>query len=285
MLQTKRCDGETVPRQAILYLSHIHNKKLWRAYKKLESECTTFADVHFVLNLSSDSVLPDIKNVFPITPAQRAALGHPHRATSKGGDKAVLAFRQNNLEYDYYWIVEYDVAFSGNWSGLFNAFADNTSDMLCSNVHRHETNPNWAWWESLEWPDNSKPELIRGFFVFARLSARALDAIILAGQKGFGGHYELMWPTVLHHLGFSIEDIGGDGQFVRPANVNRWYTSTLTSEILSPGTLVYRPTHFRPGRKPNKLWHPVKYNLVEYVRGTRTYTRISSRVTRVLSSF
>lgn len=281
MTLTNRCGGKTVPRHAIVYLSHIHNKKLWRAYTKLQSECAAFADVHFALNLSSDIVIPDTKNVVPITPSHRAALGHLHRANSKGGDKAFLAFRQNIPEYDYYWMVEYDVAFSGDWSKLFNAFADNTSDLLCTNIHRRETNPKWAWWNSLEWPDNSKPELIRGFFAIARLSAKALDAIIVAGQKGFDGHYEIMWPTVLHHSGFSIEDIGGDGPFVRPANVNRWYTSTPTSEILSPGTLVYRPAHFRPGRTPDKLWHPVKHSFVEYVKGTRTYSRISSRITRV----
>jgi hypothetical protein len=173
------------------------------------------------------------------------------------------------------------VKFTGNWSELFNAFADNTSDILCSNVHRQETNPTWAWWNSLEWPNDLKPDRIRGFFPFARLSAQALDAIIVAGQNGINGHFEVMWPTVVHHYGLVIEDIGGDGPFVRPNNTNRWYTSTLKNELLSPGTFVYRPTHLRPGRQPNKLWHPVKHNLVEYVRGTKTYIRIAKRVPRI----
>src|ERR1700689_1608527 len=100
--------GETVPRHAIVYLSHIHNKKLGRAYTKLESEWAAFADVYFVLNFSSESVPLDAKNVFPITPAHQAALGHHHRANSKvgdkGGDKAFLGFRQNSPEYDYCWM-------------------------------------------------------------------------------------------------------------------------------------------------------------------------------------
>jgi len=267
-----------VSKQAILYISHFTNRKQWRAYTKLKSECANIADAYFVLNLSSESVPTDSRNVFPITPAQRAALGHPPLVASKGGDQAVLAFRRINSEYDYYWIVEYDVAFSGNWSELFNAFADSTSDLLCSNLHRRETNPGWHWWNSLEWPNDLKPERIRGFLPFARLSAQALDAILLAYQNGINGHYELTWPTVLHHYGFVIEDIGGDGPFVRPNNINRWYTSTPTNEHLSPGTLVFRPTRLRPGRKSNKLWHPVKYNLLDYVRGKKTYTRIATYV-------
>jgi hypothetical protein len=272
---------KSVPRQAILYLSHVVNRTLWRAYKRLERECGSFADVYFVLNLSSDSVPPDVKGTFPIRPAQRAALGHPSRSgivgwwmdtapshtrnIQSGIDQALLAFRQIKPEYDYYWIVEYDVEFSGRWSELFNAFADNTSDLLCSSVHRHETNPTWCWWKSLKWPHNAKPELIRGFFPFARLSAQAIDAIIAAGQNGIDGIYEVVWPTVLHHRDLVIEDIGGDGQFVRPGNTNRWYTSTLTDQDLSPGTFVARPIRARPGRKPNKLWHPVKPRFVRYV--------------------
>jgi len=40
-----------------------------------------------------------------------------------------------------------------------------------------------------------KPELIRGFFPFARLSARAIDAVIAAGRNGIDGFYEVVWPT------------------------------------------------------------------------------------------
>jgi hypothetical protein len=115
------------------------------------------------------------------------------------------------------------------------------------------------------WPHDPKPKLIRGFFPFARLSAQAIDTLIAAGRNGIDGFYEVVWPTVLHHHGLVIEDIGGDGPFVRSADVNRWYTSTITSETLSPGTFVARPIRFRPGRKPNKLWHPVKRRFVSHV--------------------
>ena len=175
-----------MPKQAILYLSHVVNKTQWRSYKHLECECSHLADVYYVLNLNSESVPPDLKDTFPVTPAKRAALGHPSRAGNVGWwmdtspnhtrdiqsaiDRALLVFRQAKPDYDYNWIVEYDVEFSGRWSELFDAFADNTSDLLCSNLHRYETNPTWDWWRSIQWPDNAKPELVRGFFPFARLS-------------------------------------------------------------------------------------------------------------------
>jgi hypothetical protein len=272
-----------VPNQAILYLSHVVNKTLWRSYKRLRSDCANFADVYFLLNLSSESIPANAnaKGAFPVTPAQRAKLGHPSRAgkvgwwmdaspshtqiVQSGFDQALLVFRQMKPEYDFYWLVEFDVEFSGNWSELIKSFADNKSDLLCSSIHRQETNPHWGWWQSLLWPHGPKPELIRGFFPFARLSARALDTIIEAGQAGVDGFQEVLWPTVLHNHGMIIEDIGGDGPFVRPGNINRWYTSTPANDTLSPGTLVARPIRMRPGRNPNKLWHPVKRRFIRHV--------------------
>jgi hypothetical protein len=270
-----------MPKQAILYLSHVVNRTLRRAYGHLKRECAGVADVYFVLNLNDENVPPGAKGTFPITPAHRAALGLPSRTGIVGRnwwndhDRALLAFRQLKPEYDYYWIMEYDVEFSGRWSELFNAFADNTSDLLCTSMHRPETNPNWGWWKSLVWPREPKPQPIRGFFPFARLSAQAIDTIIESGRNGVDGFYEVVWPTVIHDRGLVIEDIGGDGPFVRPANVNRWYTSTLTNDTLSPGTFVWKPVSFRHGQKPNTLWHPVKPQFIGYAL-SRLKLRISS---------
>jgi hypothetical protein len=272
-----------MPGHAVLYLCHTVNATLYRGYEDLRKECSTLADCYYVLNLSSDSVPPNAKGVYPITPAHRDALGHPSRQGNvgwwvecgpshardiqSGFDQALLAFRQLKPEYDYYWIVEYDVEFSGPWSKFFESFVANTSDLLCTNLHRRKTNPAWAWWKSLIWPHESKPEPIRGFFPIARLSGRAIDALIAAGRGGVDGFYEVVWPTVISHRGFVIEDIGGDGEFVRPGNINRWYTSSLESHNLSPGTFVFRPIRFRPGRSPDKLWHPIKRRFVRHILG------------------
>jgi hypothetical protein len=282
--------GRDVSRQAILYLSHDVNNAVWRTYERLKKECSIFADTYFILNLSSDSIPPDAEGTVPITPTQRAELGHPSRAgavgwwmdtslshklvVQSGIDQAILTFRKIKPGYDYYWLVEFDVEFSGCWTTVFNAFSDNTSDLLCTNMHRYETNPTWGWWKCLVWPNEPKPEVIRGFLPFARLSAKAMDTIIAAGQSGIDGFYEIMWPTVLRRHGLVIEDIGGDGPFVRSNNVNRWYTSTLTNDTLSPGTFVARPIRFRPGRMANKLWHPIKRRFIRHVV-SRLILRIS----------
>jgi hypothetical protein len=270
----------------------VVNKTLWRSFERLDRECEDFADVYFLLNLNTDTVPPVEERVFPVTPAMRTALGHPSRAGSvgwwmdtapsytriiqSGVDQAILAFRQNRPEYDYYWIMENDVEFSGHLSELFGAFSANTSDLLCTSMHLRETNPTWDWWRSLMWKGDRQPDPVRAMFPFARFSARAMDALIEAGKAGIDGYYEVMWPTVLHERGLAIEDIGGNGPFVRPGNVNRWYTNTLENQNLSPGSFVARPIRFSRGFKRNTLWHPVKRPFMGYV--------LSRLMARVLST-
>lgn len=281
-----------MPRQAILYLSHIVNKTQWRAFKRLKRETSGLADAYYVLNLSSEQVDESKKGTYSILPSQRRLLGHPSRAADigwwmetapshtgvirSGIDLAPLVFRRQRPEYEYYWIMEYDVDFSGRWSFLFNALSDSKADLLCTNLHGVEINPAWDWWKSMVWPGTHKPRLLRGMFPFARFSARSMDAIIDAGQNGVDGYYEVMWPTVVLDHGFTLEDIGGDGPFVRPNNVNRWYTSTLTSQTLSPGTFVARPIRMGRGWRRNTLWHPIKRPFIPYVL-SRLMMRISPK--------
>jgi hypothetical protein len=55
-----------------------------------------------------------------------------------------------------------------------------------------------------------------------------------------------------------LEDIGGNGEFVRPENVNRFYTNTPLDEDHAPGSMVFRPARSWTGARRNMLWHPVK---------------------------
>jgi hypothetical protein len=65
-------------------------------------------------------------------------------------------------------------------------------------------------------------------------------------------------PTLLSRAGFELEDIGGNGSFTKPGNINRFYQNTPISDSYAPGTFVFRPVRNAPGSKSNTLWHPVK---------------------------
>jgi hypothetical protein len=265
-----------MPRDAIIFLTHRIDRHIRRSYLRLRREAG-IGDVHLAFNAGGRGIPRAITALRPvaITPADHARLGHSARPVNgcfgaKGDpDRAILAFHRKFPHYAYYWIVEYDVDFTGHWSDFFHSFDHNEADLLCTNLHRRHVNPDWDWWDILVTPKSSTiridGERLRGFFPIARLSSRMLRRIDEVGLAGWDGMYELIWPTVALQSSFVIEDFGGAGEFVRPGNENRWYTSNPSSRSLAPGSFVFRPSRLAPGRDPNRLWHLVKRGFVRQI--------------------
>lgn len=171
----------------------------------------------------------------------------------------LLHLARTGRGYERYWLVEYDVAYSGDWGAFFGHFRSNESDLLGTTFQPHRVLPEFHWWDALESPDPvPREELYRGFFPVMRITHRGLDALDRAYSDGWSGHHEVVLPTALPRYGAEIEDIGGEGPFVRPGNENRFYTNTPWRTGLGPGTFIYRPPRRWPGLRPGKLWHPVK---------------------------
>ena len=78
-----------------------------------------------------------------------------------------------------------------------------------------------------------------------------------------GAHYlndkvvELV-KTLLKHYGLRVEDIGGEGEFVRPENMGRFYTNTPEKDGLAPGTMVCPPCKPDMTMRSGKLYHAIK---------------------------
>jgi len=64
----------------------------------------------------------------------------------------VMEFYRMYPDYEHYWRVEYDVRFYGNWTDLFDYFADNNADLLTTTLYRYAIRPEWMWWNSLKTP-------------------------------------------------------------------------------------------------------------------------------------
>lgn len=164
-------------------------------------------------------------------------------------------------DYAWYWLIEYDVRYTGSWREFFSYFADSDSDLLGTTLYRHKFRPSWCWWGSLRTPRFSlvrKKNWIRGLFPAMRLSARGVNLFRKANRKGWRGHYEVCLPTALYHYGLTVEDFGGDGEFVAEHNRNRFYTNTPGVDGLGPGTFVCPPTQPIADRLPDKLYHAIK---------------------------
>lgn len=255
-------------KQAVLYLTNKSNEWTLSAFHALEQSLQGMADVYFAYHQQGD-VLPvslqNIENLFVFTSDVLNELGYTPIEKGKlvpgSNHFPLLKFFKENQCYDYYWLVEDDVRFSGDWKDFFDSFASSTSDFLSSVIETKAENPNWYWWTSLKTGNEVivEEKLLKSFNPIYRLSSQALVCIDAHLRIGWMGHYEVLLPTLLYNKGFLLEDFGGEGTFVRPENNAKFYDDT--SMRIAP---------VLPDDRKNYLFHPVKE---EKVRLDRSYKK------------
>ena len=164
--------------------------------------------------------------------------------------------------YNYYWCIEEDVRFSGNWQYFFNSFSSINKDFISCHIRLSREEPLWHWWPSLAHPYTAIPfeERIRSFNPIYRISSEALGFIHEALLSHWCGHHEVLFPTLLSQEGFEIMDFGGEGHFVPSEFVNKFYIPNTTNKhgALRDGSMRWRPIFEDIGNEKNKLYHPVK---------------------------
>ena len=243
-------------KQAVLYLTTKSNEWTLSSFHALEQYLQGKADVYFAYHQQGD-VLPvslqNIENLFVFTSDVLNELGYTPIEKGKlvpgSNHFPLLKFFKENQCYDYYWLVEDDVRFSGDWKDFFDSFASSTSDFLSSVIETKAENPTWYWWTSLKTGNEviAEEKLLKSFNPIYRLSSQALACIDAHLRIGWMGHYEVLLPTLLYNKGFLLEDFGGEGTFVRPENNAKFYDDT--SMRIAP---------VLPDDRKNYLFHPVK---------------------------
>ena len=177
----------------------------------------------------------------------------------------VFQFFKDHPYYTYYWNIEYDVYFHGNWDVFFKKFESTNADFISSHVEAYNSRPDWGWWSSLSLKTVSieMTNWIKSFNPIYRISntaLRSLDALLRAGNSG---HHEVLIATLLSNAGFLLMDFGGCGVFTPESIKNMFYQSySGIDDFYSYSTMRYRPV-FRPEYlqkivEDNRLYHPVK---------------------------
>ena len=250
-------------------MAHYLNQAIMREFHALKASCASRYPVKMLYDNSrkdfDSSCFEDQSDFFLYDWKQ---VGRNYRLLKSGLKSVVpgncifpvLLFAKGIPAFNYLWRVEYDARYTGDWSRLFRHFSRNRSDLLATTIFRYNFRPGWNWWKSLKSPRAplKKSSLIRGFLPIFRLSRNACTLLDRSYREGWTGHYEVAIPTILSHHGCSIEDIGGDGEFVNSKNKNRFYTNTPSAPGLAPGTFVCPPYSCGSLDIPNMLYHPVK---------------------------
>ena len=250
-----------------LFLSHKRNRFITYHYRKLVRETRDQVRWRMLFDPSSAA-----KGFGAISRRAHSLTPHRHaevrlRSKVSGGllDVPIMAAAAL-LDRDYVWCLEYDVDWSGNWADFFRLFGDNDADLLTTTVYSREATPDWPWWRSAASPDRvAASGWLRAFHPVMRISRRLIACYAEEmADPAWEGHYEFLLPTIARHHGLTVEDMGGDGPFVPPAQRRRLYGNDPSNWTMGPGTFVWRPSLDRYAwqgggeRVPDTLYHPVK---------------------------
>jgi hypothetical protein len=227
-------------RSAILFRTHLINGPIMAEYRRLRQSCQPFADVWFLYHEESEKApAVDVGNCFIFSSAQVAAAGFVFRDFWRDGHYPLLLFARSHPQYDYYWMIEYDVRYSGKWSDFIGRYDNCNHDLLAAYVLPVEQNPTWPFWNdlSIECADEFKR---RTFFPVVRLSKEGVLALDRSHSAGAVGHCEIITPTIMLLNELKVGDLND----VAPA--------VYTEETYTP---EYRKSAF-VRTKPDHLYHP-----------------------------
>lgn len=174
------------------------------------------------------------------------------------GHFPLLDFYLNNTQYDYYWIIEDDVRFTGSWTYFFEACSElEHADLLTSQIRHFHEEPGWNWWTSMKHPTYDVPyeKRLKSFNPIYRVSNKGLRFLCDMLAMQWKGHHEVLIATLFHLYDLQLLDFGGNGHFVKPGFENRFYTNEHAE-----CTVRYRPVMQEAGSLQNKLYHPVKFS-------------------------
>ncbi|HUN55443.1 MAG TPA: radical SAM protein [Smithella sp.] len=260
--------------QVFLFLSHLSSDEIIKEFKNIRRSIESMSEnagentgQAFFLYDATRKIVPDgINKLSPYLYSDEclSSLGYPTigRTIIPGhAHFPLFKFFLDKPDYDYYWVIEYDVRFAGDWRLFFDSFIKTNADFLSCHIRSNSDEPFWPWWK-LNHPREYIPlkDRLRSFNPIYRLSNPALSFLHTAFKNGWCGHHEVAIPTLLQHHGFTIRELSGESRYTVSGMENKFYSNSESNPggMLSCKTMRYRPAFWRWGRESNKLYHPVK---------------------------
>jgi hypothetical protein len=252
-------------KQAVAFFTHLFDPTIEFRYRKLKQDLGGLAQIFIMAPLGTS--IPDryLDEAY-FFDYDRLRSG----AVRVIGDKLIpgnvhlvqLDFWRHRPGFDYYWFIEFDVVFTGNWTTLLTAVDNDRSDLMGAHVRSQAEEPRWPWWDTLVLPgwDAPRSDWLRAFFPVYRISANGLRAVEEHVKQGWSGHFEALLPCAMRSASLSISELGGSGRWTPKNRRFRFYSSYSSDfgKSLNAGTHRHRPPHSLPLLRRNAIFHPVK---------------------------
>lgn len=250
---------------AILFVTHIFNEEIEFQINKLRTETKEFASVYVVYQADKVNLkLPENVTRHAFTIETLNKLGYkPWGCTIMDGNFhfVLLDFYRQHPEYDYYWLIEYDVRFNGNWKTFFSFFQDKDEDFWTAHVETKKDNPAWMRWHEIELKNIPLNHItfLKSFNPICRFSNRAFALLHSRCLLGDRGHNELLMPTLFKYFKLKIADFGGVGHYTYKEYPNLFYIYDTEDNAEDKYTHRCYPNHNNSTMKYlNKIYHPIK---------------------------
>ena len=241
-------------KQAIFFLTNRIDNYVTRKiseFMELENENMDF----FLLYHSQDGEIPQefnfVKNVFVFSSDLLYSMGYvPISDNIVIGNchfPFLKCYLDNNI-YDYFWLIEDDVVFSGSWKTFFDNYIKIDADFLTADVRGYEEDKDWMWWDSIRVPEQfNQSNLLASFNPICRISNKAFEVVNQRLKEGWRGHTEVIIPTILKESGLTIKDMKEVG--FGGSNCTQPVYNRMTHNCVP---LIVQDI------KPNMIYHPVK---------------------------
>lgn len=270
--------------QVILYLTNKLDEISVENYLKLKNEISNKYDLIILFHKDDNTDVPEFLNnhehfIFTNDDVFNK-LGYKHMGEEKelvpGNTHFPIFYFMKNYhkKYDYYWRIENDVYFNGDWCYFFDSIP-NYYDFVASHIDiKNKNNLNWYWFYHL-FKNN-----FSGFYTgmlhlksFTPVMRLSYDAMVYLDEKflsGVCGHFEFSIPTLLFHKNFKIGDYGGTNTFTINGFENLYYKYISNDDDVENNktdndfsytkfTFRYKPVFKKEDMVlSNVLYHPYK---------------------------
>ncbi len=236
----------------ILYICHYINDNIKNEFLHLKNSLHSNYDIVFCIPAHNKYIV-DYSDVIDFFEYDESMVKH--------GVDEILHFEWYNPErvledfykefdeYDFYYVVEYDV-YTKNWGKVFNIIDESVlsnTDLLASHMYRLNEGNQWCYYVKYKglYPDD-KRKCFSALLSFMRISNRAMKYILSCMDDKITDEIaELYYPTLLYNGGFILQSLSKDEFFGgyeiiedEKFNVNNCYTNP---EILfEEGKLYHR---------------------------------------------
>lgn len=257
-------------KEIIFFVTHIFNKEIENRYIKLKSELGDKYDI--CITGTNTKAIPH-KYLWEFIEIKMEEFYNTGGEIFWTGGYlwnchlTPYLLKKSKPNYIYYWFIEFDVIFTGNWNFVFDKLQKDNSDLVCTHIYNYTDdlkinklfweNSNFIFWKSLVLPTKYEHvEKVRAFLPFYRISSRWIDVIEKIINEKWIWHFEILLPTALVINKMSISQFWWYSLRYTPKSRRGLFYRTYPADAYI-WEFRYRPPHLLYLKK-NCLYHPVK---------------------------